>query len=420
MTGRLTDELVATAPAGTYGDGRGGNGLRLVVQPSGSRSWVQRLRTEGGQLVNRGLGSAAEVTLTQARERAAVNAGKAPDPAPTAPPPVADDTDEVLRLQLQLAEAENEKLRLQLQLAQQPAAPPQPVAIPTPPASGGPLLSEVLEQVIAHKRPGWRAGSTSERTWRTQMGYLDGLMATPVGGIAAGDVQRALAGCSPNIARLNRQRLSACFKWAMLQGWCHADPAAAVAGFLPKQPDTEHHDALPHTEVAAAVAKVRASDNWEGSRLAIEFLVLTAARSGEVRGMTWGEVDLAERVWTVPADRMKAGRSHRVALSDQAVAVLEQARDLADGSGLVFPSYRGKQLAPAALVKITRPLLGTTCHGFRSAFSVWGHESGYPSELIEAALAHADYNKARAAYARTDLLDQRRPVMQAWADHIDS
>ncbi|MXZ86178.1 MAG: tyrosine-type recombinase/integrase [Acidimicrobiia bacterium] len=418
MTGRLTDELVATAPAGTYGDGRGGNGLRLVVQPSGSRSWVQRLRTEGGQLVNRGLGSVAEVDLSTARERAAANAGKAP--TPEAPPQQPAVDDEVLRLQLQLAEAENEKLRLQLQLAQQPAAPPQPVAIPTPPASGGPLLSEVLEQVIAHKRPGWRS-ATSEQTWRSQMTrYCGDLLATPVGAVTAADVQQSLDGSTPNIARLNRQRLSSCFKWAMVRGWCHADPAAAVAGFLPKQAAPEHHDTIPHTEVAAAVAKVRASDEWDGTRLAVEFLILTAARSGEVRGMTWGEVDLAERVWTVPADRMKAGRTHRVALSDQAVAVLEQARDLAAGTELVFPSFRSKVLTGAALLRLTRPLLGTGCHGFRSSFSIWGHENGWPTEQVEAALAHTDTNKVRAAYLRTDFLDERRPLMQAWADHIDS
>ena len=175
---------------------------------------------------------------------------------------------------------------------------------------------------------------------------------------------------------------------------------------LPKGGKRQRHQrALPHQEVAAALETVRRSKAQSSTKLAFEFLVLTAARSGEVRLMTWDEVDAEDRLWTVPGLRMKAGREHRVPLSGRAVEVLVKAEDLGQND-LVFPSATGRHMSDNTLSKLLRDLgIEAVPHGFRTSFSVWCGESGQPRELAEAALAHTIRNKAEAAYARTDLLE---------------
>ncbi|MCY4633092.1 MAG: site-specific integrase [Acidobacteria bacterium] len=179
--------------------------------------------------------------------------------------------------------------------------------------------------------------------------------------------------------------------------------------------------ALPHGEVASAVAAVRGSRAWAGAKLAFEFLVLTAARSGEVRLATWNEIHLDAAIWTVSGARMKAKRDHRVPLSGRAVEVLRAARWLGDGAGLVFPSQRGKPLADRALSKLVREQgIGAVPHGFRSSFRDWAAErTNHPREVVEAALAHVVQNKVEAAYARSDLFERRRRLMDDWAAYLD-
>ena len=179
--------------------------------------------------------------------------------------------------------------------------------------------------------------------------------------------------------------------------------------------------ALPYEDVAHCLDVVRGTDGGKTTKLAIEFLVLTAARSGEVINAAWPEVDLKAATWTIPAERMKAGKEHRVPLSRQAIDILKQASDLSDGSDWVFPSVRGnKPLSDATLRKLIRENgFQVDIHGFRTSFRTWAQEqSNLPSEVVERALAHTIRNKAEAAYARSDLFEKRRKLMEAWANYL--
>ena len=185
--------------------------------------------------------------------------------------------------------------------------------------------------------------------------------------------------------------------------------------------------ALPHGEVAGAVEAVKASSAWVGTKLCFEFMVLTAVRPGEARGARWEEIDFGGSVWTIPATRMKSTREHRVPLCGRAVEILHAAARLRRGSTtappgrLVFPSARGKQLADARLSKLLEQLgVGAVPHGFRSSFRDWASErTDHPRKVIEAALAHVVRNQTEAAYARSDLFDRRRQLMDDWMQYLD-
>ena len=165
---------------------------------------------------------------------------------------------------------------------------------------------------------------------------------------------------------------------------------------------------------------MRASEAWPATKLALEFLTLTACRSGEVRGARWKEIDLAAREWIVPAERMKAGRAQRVPLAARALEVLDVARELSDGSGLVFPSVRGLQLSDNTLSKLLRNLgIAAVPHGMRSSFRDWAAEcTDAPREVCELALAHANSDRVEAAYRRSDLFERRRQLMDDWATYL--
>ncbi|MDR5731361.1 site-specific integrase [Caballeronia sp. LZ025] len=205
-------------------------------------------------------------------------------------------------------------------------------------------------------------------------------------------------------------------------------PVSVVDHILPKQTDKkEHQPANPWRDVSAFVKKhVAEFKQGEATRAALLFLILTAARSDEVRGATWGEYDLDARIWTVPAERMKAKEAHRVALSAPALALVKRLKDQQLHETLVFPSPRGKVLSDMVLTSFLRrvkaksdtPGRVATAHGFRSSFRDWASENGHARELAERALAHTVANKVEAAYHRTDLLEQRRPLMEARAKHV--
>jgi integrase len=179
--------------------------------------------------------------------------------------------------------------------------------------------------------------------------------------------------------------------------------------------------ALPHREVAAAIGKVRGSTALEAAKLAFELLVLTAARWGEVRWAEWAEIDRSGRVWTIPARRMKTNRQHRVPLCGRALEILEAAKALGEGAGpLVFTHRGGKPLGSKQLWWMVRELgIAAVPHGFRSSFRDWaGEETDHPREVIEAALAHVVRNRVEAAYARSDLFERRRLLMNDWARYL--
>ena len=225
-------------------------------------------------------------------------------------------------------------------------------------------------------------------------------------------------------ARRIRQYIGAVMKWSVAEGHRQDNPAGdAIGAALPKSSGpAKHYRTIPHSEVRDAIARVRDSGAGTTTKLAIEFLILTAARSGEVRFAEWSEIDLDAATWTVPAERMKTKRAHRVPLSARALAIPTEADDLADASGLIFPSPRGKPLSDATLSKLIRELgIKSVPHGFRSSFRDWVSEStNAPREVAEAALAHVVWSQVEAAYARSDLFDKRRKLMDQWATYLNA
>ena len=370
------------------------HGLILRVRASGSKHWIWRGTVQGRRL-ERGLGAFPYVSLAEAREKALdyrriSKAGR----VPTANP------------QSELSE-------------------PARKAHSRPP-SRAPAFRKLATEVIDFHRPTWRnprSGAQWESSLRDYAYPAFGNK--PVDEVTTADVMRALHpiwNIKRETARRTRQRISAVMKAAIAAGHRADNPAGdALTAALPKGGRLQAHQrALPHHQVADALATVRASNALPSTKLAFEFLVLTAARSGEVRLMVWDEVDLDARLWTVPAERMKAQREHRVPLSFRAMSLLSEAAGFQENE-LVFPSATGRPMSDATLSKLVRELgINAVPHGFRSSFRDWCGDTGQPREVAEAALAHTIRNKAEAAYARTDLLDRRREMMDAWSAYLNS
>jgi integrase len=234
----------------------------------------------------------------------------------------------------------------------------------------------------------------------------------------------------PETATRVKQRCNTVMDWCVAQELIGANPVGVVSKLLPKQAGKRerviHQPSMPWKDVPALINDVLHSGKPSLSKVMLEFLILTAARSGEVRAMTWDEVDLTEAVWKVPAERMKAKTSHRVPLSARAVEILQAQKEKFEHADLVFSTVRGKVPSDMILTKFLRdqkvqssePGRTATAHGFRSSFRNWASESGYPRDYAERALAHTISNQAEAAYHTTDLLDQRRNMMEAWAQHV--
>lgn len=242
------------------------------------------------------------------------------------------------------------------------------------------------------------------------------------------DVLRPIWLSKTETASRTKQRLHAVMQWAWAHGHITSNPVSVVDHILPKQSvKPQHQPAMPWRHVpnfvAAHLAKLEPGDT---TRAALLLLILTATRSGEVRGATWNEFDLKARTWIIPAERMKAGEQHRVPLTDTAVALLTSIQQFQLHETLVFPSPREKLLSDMTLTALLRRIKAesdtpgrvATAHGFRSSFRDWASEHGYARDLAERALAHAVANKVEAAYHRTDLLEQRRPLMEAWGKHV--
>ena len=375
---RLTVAYIKRASPGRHYDA-GGHGLILRVTPTGSRRWTWR-GTVRGRTIELGLGSTTYVSLREARERAF----------------------EYRRLSLSGVDP---RIHNQASLT----------------------FGEAFERVIRIQRRSWKGGSTTEEGWRqTARSHMATLLDRPVADIQATDVLAVVMPIwSDKYITANRvlRRISAVLKWAVAAGLRSDDPCPAVRAALPRRSQrTTHHRAIHHSELGRALKRIDASPAWPGTRLAISFLALTAARSAEVRGARWSEIDLEARVWTVSGSRTKTGRKHRVPLSGQAVEIVRRARTLSNGRTLVFPGKRaGHPVSRTTIAKLFRGLdLPGTPHGLRSSFRSWAAETDVRREVAEQALGHVVRSQTEAAYQRSDLLEQRREVMQAWADLIRS
>ena len=368
------------AQAGRYGDG---NCLYLNVKPTGARSWVQRLVINGRRR-DLGLGGFPLVSLREARERALANRK------------IARDGRDPLNGRR------------------------SPVAVPT--------FAEAAERVWSDNRPGWR-NARHAQDWKSSMArhvlpHIGGMPVSSIGSSEILDVLRRIWHSRPETARRVRQRISAVMDWAVAMEYRADNPCGRLGHVLgPQRAVVEHMRALPHGEVAGAIRKMWDSGATPAVKLAFEFLVLTAARSGEVRGARWAEIDLHDRTWTIPAKRMKSKREHRIPLGRRSMEIVEAARELGDGrSPLVFPSRGGKPFSITRLPRMLHKLkIEAVPHGFRSSFRDWAAEkTDYPREVVEAALAHAVMNPTEAAYARSDLFARRRRLMDDWAAYLDA
>ena len=377
-----------TAP-GRYADG---GGLYLVVGSGASRKWVFRYRWSG-RLTDMGLGAASGVSLARARE-------------------LATDARDKLARGLNPLEAKR---------ASQ--------AVPT--------FGEMADAVVADLSPQWR-NEKHRAQWKATL-EKDAAKLRPrrVDQITTADVLDVLTPIwskKPETAARLRGRIERVLDAAKAKGFRSGENPAAWRGhlshLLPKRQKLTrgHHAALPYGKVPAFLTELRQREAV--AALALEFAIMTAARSGEARGATWGEMDLEQKVWTVPASRMKAGRDHRVPLSERAVSILEKVRPLADVDGfsadaLVFPSANGMPLSAAAfdrlLQRMGRARGEVTPHGFRSSFRDWaGETTPYPREVAEAALAHVVGDQTERAYRRGDALEKRRAMMNAWARYCSN
>ena len=381
--GALTARFVATVTQpGRYRDGPGGHGLGLLVTPTGARCWFQRIVIRGKSR-DLGLGGYPLVSLAEARNKAFENR--------------------------KLARAGGDPLALKRR-------------------ADVPAFAEAAARVHEIHGPGWR-NARHAATWLSSLREyaFPRFGERPVSDVTAQDVMAVLLPIwhsKPETARRVRQRIGAVMRWAIAEGHRLDNPAGEIlTAALPRNNGNgpRHHRALPYGDVAGALAAVRASGAGMSTRLAFEFLVLTAARSGEVRLATWDEIDVEARVWTVPGERMKAGREHRVPLCARALAILDEARILRDATGLVFPGTRRGPLSDMTLSKLLRDLgIDAVPHGFRSSFRDWAGEcTRFPREVCETALAHTNPNKVEAAYARSDLFEKRRELMTAWARYLN-
>ena len=291
-----------------------------------------------------------------------------------------------------------------------------------------PTFAEATEKVIELRRPTWT-------NWRhaAQWQYTLNFCAAPVLGdmpvdkITTADVLDVLEPVwtdKTETATRLRQRMETVFDWCIGHGHRQDNPAGRhVLKILPSTKRMkQHHRALPYAEVPAAFHRVSNCRAYECTKFAFKLLTLTAVRSGEVRGADWGEIDWECATWTIPAERMKADKEHRIPLSTQAMAVLWDAwAESGQVGGLIFPAPRtGKALSDMALTQLLRRLeIPSTIHGFRSSFRDWAAEqSGASWSVCETALAHSVGNSVEQAYMRSDLFDKRRELMQAWADYI--
>lgn len=371
---------VKNAKPGRHADGKG---LYLLVSPTGGKSWVLRVQVDGKRK-DYGLGSLDSVTLAEAREKASdwrklAKGGLNPS-----------------------VEAKRERGRLT-------------------------SFKVAAEQYHGEREDSWKNEKHADQwitTLRTYAYPTIGQLS--VDRIDADDIAKALMPIwqsKAETARRVRQRIGTVLDYSKAKGWRATEaPMRALSTLLNgiKQPKKKNFKAMPYADVPAFISALH-EGAASPSVLALEFLILTAVRSGEARKATWKEIDFAGRRWNIPGERMKGGQPHSVPLTQRALSILEEAKKFSEHKPdqIIFPGLRHQALSDMTLSKVLRTKAGTkdTVHGFRSSFRDWCAEQGHSNDWAEAALAHEVANRVEAAYRRTKFFDQRVSLMAAWADH---
>lgn len=391
----LTVKQIKFAKPGRLSDGKG---LYLLVKPSGSMSWVLRVQYQGNRQ-DFGLGTA---TLDSIKADIPLHKRKL----------------------LTLAEA-REKAREGRALAKAGINPSEYWR--REPEDDEPrTFWTVAQECHGQSKKGWRNGKHRDE-W---LGSLERHAKVLIGDLSveeidAAAIQKVLLPMwltTGETGRRVKQRIGVVLDYAHAKGWRSAEaPMRAVNQLMRgiKQPKRGNFAAMPYKALPAFLAKLRADETSVG-RLALQFLILTAARSGEVRGAQWKEIDLDAGEWRLPPEKTKADKLHIVPLVPMAIDILKEMQGLfaPEPDDLVFPGLRGKQMSDATMAKVLRKGGGSeyTVHGFRSTFRDWAADTGFSDSWAEAALAHSNPNKTEAAYRRTTFFDQRRDrLMPAWA-----
>ena len=389
VTHRLTAIKVANLKAkGLYPDGAG---LYLRITISGTKSWLFRF-SRYGTTRDMGLGPIAAVSLARARELAAEARRERLDGAD----PI--ETRKTKRASQSLAEAR------------------------------GTTFRSCAEQLMASQKAGWR-NTKHRRQWQSTLStYVYPVIGDlPVGAIDTTLVMNVLAPfwtVKPQTASRVRGRIEAVLDWAKVRGLREGQNPAQWRGHLnhllptrAKVRRIRHHPALPYAELPTFMAEIRCESSIIAR--ALEFVILTAARTGEGRGARWDEIDLKQCIWIVPGERMKSGREHRVPLSPRAVEVLAAMAEVRQSEFVFGGMKQGRPLWEKSLLNLVRVMRpGVTVHGLRSTFRDWAAETtSFPNHVIEMALAHSVSDAVEAAYRRGDLLEKRRKLMEAWATY---
>lgn len=289
---------------------------------------------------------------------------------------------------------------------------------------GIPTFEIAAKTIHAERKDGWRNAKHGAQWINTLTTYAFPVIGNlPVDRVETPSVLSVLTPIwqtKPETAKRVRQRISSVFDWAIAAGHRQSpNPVAGVTKGLARQGhEPQHHPAMLATDMPAFIGRLRPFNAGPIVKLALEFLILTAGRTGEVLKAEWQEIDEPGRLWTIPASRMKAKKPHTVPLSDRALEILADARKLGSGGQFIFPGLsQGKSLSQMALLMLMRRMgRKEVPHGFRSTFRVWAAErTSFAREVAEAALAHVIKNKAERAYQRSDLLEKRRKLMTAWA-----
>jgi integrase len=388
LTALTVTALAKSKTRGHFGDG---GGLYLQVTQGGA-SWVFRYRANG-RLREMGLGSFSTIGLAAARERAR----KAREQRLDGIDPIEERKARRLVAQLDSAKAISFK--------------------------------ECGRRYIAAHQMGWRNAKHAAQWGSTLESYVYPILGNlPVQAIDVGLVMKAVEPIwseKPETASRVRGRIESILDWATARGYRRGDNPARWRGHLDqllprktKVRPVEHHSALSYAEIGAFMVELRAQEGTAAR--ALEFAILTAARTGEVLGSRWSEIDTPARLWTISGERMKSGREHRVPLSNSALTILENMAAIRS-SELVFPgAISGRPLSNMALLMLLRRMGrdDLTAHGFRSTFRDWAAErTDFPTEVAEMALAHAVGDKVEAAYRRGDLFQKRRQLAEAWATY---
>jgi integrase len=387
--GRLTALAVSRAKtAGMYADG---GGLYLQVTAAGARTWIYRFTLQG-RTRDMGLGSLNAVTLSEARVRAL----------------------EARRLKSAgidpIGARDGRRATERAETAKQIT------------------FKDTAEAFIKAHQAGWRNAKHCDQWRNTLATYVYPLIgALPIQQIDAGLVVRVLEPIwttKAETAGRVRQRIEAVLDSATARGQRAGENPARWRGHLKnllpalsKVKRVHHHPALPYTEIGAFMAELRQQAGLAAR--AMELLILTATRTSETIAARWSEVDLEKKIWTIPAERIKAAREHRIPLPSAAVALLRQLAETKVNE-FVFPGRPGKPLSNGAMLKLLKRMMGSdlTTHGFRSSFRDWAEQTNFPRDVAEMALSHAIGDKVEAAYRRGDLLEKRRRMMEAWAAFV--